>query len=64
MYVKEEDRFLTSDHIHNYDTRSRPDYHQHVHNLELYDSKPTVAGCNFYNKLPIGIKQIRNSCSM
>jgi hypothetical protein len=31
-----------------------------VHNLELYNSKPSVAGCIFYNKLPNNIKQIEN----
>jgi hypothetical protein len=32
--------------------------HKYVHNLQLYKSKPTVAGCIFYNKLPNSIKQI------
>jgi hypothetical protein len=31
-----------------------------VHNLELYNSKPSVAGCIFYNKLSNNIKQIEN----
>jgi hypothetical protein len=31
-----------------------------VHNLEPYNSKPSVAGCTFYNKLPNNIKQIEN----
>jgi hypothetical protein len=32
------------------------DYHKYVH----YSSKPSVAGCIFYNKLPNNIKQIEN----
>jgi hypothetical protein len=28
------------------------------HNLELYNCKPSVAGCIVYNKLPNNIKQI------
>jgi hypothetical protein len=31
-----------------------------VHNLELCNNKPSVAGCIFYNKLPNNIKQIEN----
>jgi hypothetical protein len=31
-----------------------------VHNLELYNSKPSVAGCIFYNQLPNNIKQTEN----
>jgi hypothetical protein len=29
--------------------------------LELYNSKPSVAGCIFYNKWPNNIKQIKNN---
>jgi hypothetical protein len=36
-------------------------YLSYVHNLEYYNSKPLVAGCIFYNKLPNNIKQIGNS---
>jgi hypothetical protein len=32
----------------------------HVYNLELYNSKPSVAACIFYNKLPNNVKQIGN----
>jgi hypothetical protein len=32
-----------------------------MHNLELYNSKPSVAGCIFYNKLPNNVKQIENN---
>jgi hypothetical protein len=45
--------------VHTYNTRNN-DYHRYVHNLELYNSKPSVAGCIFYNELP-NIKQIRNN---
>jgi hypothetical protein len=30
----------------------------YIHNLELYNSKPSVAGCICYIKLPNNIKQI------
>jgi hypothetical protein len=46
-------------HIHN--TRKNKDYHRYGYNLELYNSKPSVAGCIFYNKLPNNIKQITNN---
>jgi hypothetical protein len=44
-----------------HNTRKNKDYHRHGHNLELYNSKPSVAGCIFYNKLPNNIKQITNN---
>jgi hypothetical protein len=31
-----------------------------VYNLEIYNSKPSVAGCIYNNKLPNNIKQIEN----
>jgi hypothetical protein len=39
-------------------TRNNKDYLNYGHNLELYNSKPSVAGCSFYSKLPNNIKQI------
>jgi hypothetical protein len=42
-------------------TINNKDYHKYGHNLELYNSKPSVAGCVFYNKLPNNIKQIENN---
>jgi hypothetical protein len=41
--------------------RKNEDYHKYVHNLELYNSNPSVAGCILYNKLPNNIKQIENN---
>jgi hypothetical protein len=32
-----------------------------MHNLELYRSSPSAAGCIFYSKLPNNIKQIGNN---
>jgi hypothetical protein len=46
--------------IHTYNKRNNKDYHKYVHNLELYNSKPSVAGCIFYEKLPNNTKQIEN----
>jgi hypothetical protein len=43
-----------------YNTRNN-DHHKYVHNLELCNSKPSVAGCIFYNELPNNIKQIGNN---
>jgi hypothetical protein len=44
--------------VYTYNTINN-DYHRYVHNLELYSSKPSAAGCCiFYNKLPNNIKQI------
>jgi hypothetical protein len=31
------------------------------HNLELYNSKASVAGCIFYNNLPNNMKQVTNN---
>jgi len=53
---------ITNSKIHTYSTRTSSDCHQYVHKLELYKSKPTLAVCNFCNKLPTYIKQIRNKC--
>jgi hypothetical protein len=44
-----------------HNTRNNKDYHKYGHNLELYNSKPSVAGCIFYNKLPHNIKQIESN---
>jgi hypothetical protein len=37
--------------IHTHNTRENKDYYRYGHNLELYNSKPSVVGCIFYNKL-------------
>jgi hypothetical protein len=44
-----------------HNTRKNKDYHKYVHHLELYNSKPSVAGCIFYKKLPNNMKQIENN---
>jgi hypothetical protein len=49
---------ITKKQIHSYNTRNNNYYHKSVHNLELYTSKPSVAGFIFYNKLENNIKQI------
>jgi hypothetical protein len=46
--------------IHIYNTRNNKNYHIYGHNLELYNSNPSVADCIFYNKLPKNIKEIEN----
>jgi hypothetical protein len=46
--------------LHAYNTRKNNDYKKYVHGMDLYNSKRSVAGCRFYNKLPKNIKQIDN----
>lgn len=46
--------------VHTHNTRNNNDYHKLVQNLEFYNSKSSVAGCIFYNKLPNNIKQLEN----
>jgi hypothetical protein len=35
--------------------------HQSVHNLEIYNCNPTIAGGRFYNRLPAHIKLIKDN---
>jgi hypothetical protein len=58
LYVKEKCDCMVNEQIHI--TRNNKDYHKCGHNLELYNSKLSVASCIFYNKLPSNIKQIQN----
>jgi hypothetical protein len=51
---------MVNKNIHTYNTRNNNDYHKYVYDLELYNNKPSVAGCILYNKLPNNIKQIEN----
>jgi hypothetical protein len=60
LYVKEKCNCTVNKQIHTYNTRNNKDYHKYGHNLELYNSKPSVAGCIFYNKLPNNTKQTEN----
>jgi hypothetical protein len=46
--------------IHTHNTRNNNGYHKYVQDLELYDNKPSVAGCILYNILPNNVKQIEN----
>jgi hypothetical protein len=64
LYVKKRRDCTVNEQIHTYNTRNNQDYHKYGHNLELYNSKPSVAGCTFYNKLPTNIKQIKNKTSL
>lgn len=60
LHVINKCKCMVNKQIHSYDTRNNNDFHKCVHNLELHTSKPSVAGCIFYNKLPNSIKQIDN----
>jgi hypothetical protein len=57
LYVKEHGRVQ---HYVRY-TRTNSEYHQHVHKFEVFNSKPTAASCNFYNQLPVYIKEIKKN---
>jgi hypothetical protein len=50
MLKKEKCNCRVNKQIHIHNTRNNKDYHKYRHNLELYNSKPSVAGCIFYNK--------------
>jgi hypothetical protein len=52
LCVKEKSNCIVNKQLHAYDTRNNNDYHKYVHGMDLYNSKPSVAGCRFYNKLP------------
>jgi hypothetical protein len=60
LYVKEKCKCTVNKQIHTHNTRNNEDYHKYMHNLELYNSKPSVALCIFYNNLYNNIKQIEN----
>jgi hypothetical protein len=51
LYVQEKCNCTVNKQIHTYNTRNNKHYHKYGHNLELYNSKPSVTGCIFYNKL-------------
>jgi hypothetical protein len=51
LYVKEKCDCTVNEQINTYNTRNNKDYHKYGQNLELYNSKPSVVGCIFYNKL-------------
>jgi hypothetical protein len=61
LYVKKKCYCTVNKQIHTHNTKNKNDYHKYGHNLELYNSKPSVTGCIFYNKLPNNIKQIENN---
>jgi hypothetical protein len=51
LLAKQKCNCIVNKQVHTYNTRNN-EYHRYVYNLELYNSKPTVTGCIFYNKLP------------
>jgi hypothetical protein len=61
LYVKKKCNCTVNKQIHRQNTRNNKDYYKYGHNLELYNSKPSVAGCIFCNKLPNNIKQIEKN---
>jgi hypothetical protein len=60
LYVQEKCNCTVNKQIQTHKTRNNKDYHIYGHNLEIYNSKPSVAGCIYYNKSPNNIKQIEN----
>jgi hypothetical protein len=61
LYVKENCNCTVNQQIHTHNTRNNKDHHIYGHNLEIYNSQPSAAGCIYYNKLPNNIKQIENT---
>jgi hypothetical protein len=57
LYKKEMGNCTVNKQIYTYNTININYYHRYVHNLELYKSKPSAAGCIFYNKLPNNINR-------
>jgi hypothetical protein len=60
LHVKGRCNCTVHEQIINYNPINNKDYHKYVHKLELFNSKPSVAGCIFYEKLPHNAKQIQN----
>jgi exonuclease III len=60
LFVINKCNCTTNKEIHTHNTRHKNDYHKCARNLDLYNSKPSVAGCTFYNKLPNYVKQLEN----
>jgi hypothetical protein len=54
-YAKQRCNWIVNKQVHTY-----THYHRCAHRLELQNSKPSAAGCIFYNKLP-NIKEICNN---
>jgi hypothetical protein len=50
---------MTNDKFHSHNTRSSLAYNQYVHKLGIHNSRPTIAGGKFDNKLPACMKQIK-----
>jgi hypothetical protein len=61
LFVDEKGNCMTNDKFHAHNTISSLDYHQYVHKLGIHNSRPTIAGGKFYNKLPAHIKQIKDN---
>jgi hypothetical protein len=53
LHVEENCNCTVNEQVNTHNTRNNKDCHKYVHNLELYNSKTSVAGCIFCNKLPI-----------
>jgi hypothetical protein len=61
LYVKKKCNCTVNKQIHTHNSRNNKDCHKYGHNSGVYNSKPSVAGCIFHNKLPDNIKQIENN---
>lgn len=46
----------TNDRVYSHNTKKFLNYHQSAHNLEVSISRPSIAGDEFYNRLPAHIK--------
>jgi hypothetical protein len=59
VFVNEKSNCMTNDKFHAHNTRSSLHYHQYVCKLGIHNSRLTIAGGKFYNKLPAHIIQIK-----
>jgi hypothetical protein len=60
LFITKNDAAITNRQVHNHLTRNSSHHHQPPHNPEICNSRPAIAGCKLYNKLPAHIKLIRD----
>jgi hypothetical protein len=52
LFVKRKSTATTYSHVQNILQEITQDYHQLPHNLKIYNSRPVIAGCKLFEKLP------------
>jgi hypothetical protein len=61
LFVRQIGNCKTNDTVHSHSTKSFLNYSQYLHNLDVYNCRPTVAGDKFYNVLHARIKLIKDN---